>query len=256
MTDAFTISPQSSEFEPSPRWVRVYFNSECIADSKAMMLLRESNHLPLYYFPKNDVQMACLQPSDHTIHSDRKGEGVFWHVQVGDKTANNAAFTFRNPPGDGPKLEDYVAFDWNEMDAWFEEDEEVFVYARDPYKRVDVLQSSRHIEVVIDDIEVADTKRPWLLFETGLPTRYYMPKHDARLDLLEPSDTVSRCPYKGEAHHYSVRIGDKLHKDVVWFYQYPAPDSAKVQGLLGFLNEKLDIYEDDKLLPRPKSPWS
>jgi len=109
---------------------------------------------------------------------------------------------------------------------------------------------------VVDDIEVADTKRPWLLFETGLPTRYYMPKHDARLDLLEPSDTVSRCPYKGEAHHYSVRIGDKLHKDVVWSYRYPAPDSAKVQGLLGFLNEKLDIYEDGKLLPRPKSPWS
>ncbi len=104
--------------------------------------------------------------------------------------------------------------------------------------------------------EIADTKRPWLLFETGLPTRYYMPKHDARMDLLEHSDTVSRCPYKGEAHRYSVRIGDKLHKDVVWSYRYPGPESAKVQGLLGFLNEKLDIYEDGKLLPRPNTPWS
>ncbi len=256
MTDAFSISPHSSEFERSPRWVRVYFNSELIANSKAMMLLRESDHLPLYYFPKKDVRMDCLQPSDHTAHSDRKGGGVFWHVQVGDKIANNAAFTFHHPPGNGPKLENYVAFAWNEMDAWFEEDEEVYVYARDPYKRVDVLASSRHIEVMLDDIEIADTKRPWLLFETGLPTRYYMPKHDARMDLLEHSDTVSRCPYKGEAHHYSVRIGDKLHKDVVWSYRYPAPDSAKVQGLLGFLNEKLDIYEDGKLLPRPESPWS
>ena len=256
MMNSFTVSPRSREFGPSPRWVRVYFNSQLIAASKDMMLLREPNHLPLYYFPKKDVQMDCLQSSDHTTHSDLKGEGVFWQVRVGDKIANNAAFTFRNPPGNGPKLEDYVAFEWNKMDAWFEEDEEIFVYARDPYKRVDVLPSSRHIEVVIDDVEIADTKRPWLLFETGLPTRYYMPKHDARMDLLEPSDTVSRCPYKGEADHYSVKIGEKLNKDVVWTYRYPGPESAKVQGLLGFLNEKLDIYEDGKLLPRPKSPWS
>ncbi len=256
MMSSFTVSPRSREFGPSPRRVRVYFNGQLIADSKDMMLLREPDQLPLYYFPKKDVQMDCLQPSDHTIHSDLKGEGVFWQVQVGDKIANNAAFTFRNPPGSGPNLEEYVAFKWNKMDAWFEEDEEIFVYARDPHKRVDILPSSRHIEVVLDDIKVANSKRPWLLFETGLPTRYYMPKHDTRMDLLEPSDTVSRCPYKGEAHHYSVKIGDKLHKDVVWTYRYPAPECAKVQGLLGFLNEKLDVYEDGTLLPRPKSPWS
>ncbi len=132
----YTTSPHSSEFGPSPRWVRVYFYSQLIADSKKMMLLRETNHLPLYYFPQEEVRMDCLQPSDHTTRSDRKGEGVFWHVQVGDKIANNAAFTFRNPPGNGPKLGDYIAFEWDKMDSWFEEDEEVFVYARDPYKRI------------------------------------------------------------------------------------------------------------------------
>ncbi len=194
MTDAFTISPHSKEFGLSPRWVRVYFNNHVIADSKGIMLLRETDHLPLYYFPKKDVRMDCLQPSDHTTQSDLKGEGIFWHVHVGDKVANNAAFTSRNPPGNGPKLEGYIAFAWDKMDAWFEEDEEVFVYARDPYKRVDVLHSSRHIRVVVDGIVVGDTTRPWLLFETGLPTRYYMPKHDARMDLLEQTDTVTRCP--------------------------------------------------------------
>jgi len=256
MTDAFTISPHSNEFERSPRWVRVYFNRELIADSKAMILLRESNHLPLYYFPKKDVRMDCLQPSDHTTPSSLKGEGIFWHVQVDDKIANNAAFTFRHPPGDGPKLEDYVAFAWNEMDSWFEEDEEIFVYARDPYKRVDVLQSSRHIKVVVDGTTVGDTKRPSLLFETGLPTRYYMPKHDVRVDLLERSDAVSRCPYKGEANLYSIKLGDKLHDSLAWIYRYPTLECAKIQGLVGFFNEKLDIYEDDKLLPRPKTIWS
>jgi len=147
----YTIMPDyRTEFEPSPRWVRVYFNNRPIADSREVMLLRETNHLPRYYFPKQDVRMDYLQPSNRTVHSDLKGEGVFWHVQVDDKTANNAAFTFRNPPATGPKLEDYVAFEWKKVDAWFEEDEEVFYYARDPYKRVDILPSSRHIKVVVD----------------------------------------------------------------------------------------------------------
>ncbi len=252
-----TMPDHRTEFEPSPRRVRVYFNRQLIADSKKMMLLRESDRLPLYYFPKKDVRIEdCLQPSDHTTHSDLKGEGIFWHVQVGDKIANSAAFTFRNPPGNGPKLEDYVAFEWDKMDAWFEEDDEVFIYARDPYKRVDVLRSSRHIKVVIDGTTVAETKRPWLLFETGLPTRYYMPKHDARMDLLEQSDTVTRCPYKGEAHLYSVKIGHKLHDGLAWIYPYPTLACTRIQGLVGFFNEKLDIYEDDKLLPRPKTVWS
>ncbi len=94
------------------------------------------------------------------------------------------------------------------------------------------------------------------MFETGLPTRYYMPKPDARMDLLERSDVVSRCPYKGEANLYSIKIGDKLHEGLAWIYRYPTAECAKIQGLVGFLNEKVDIYEDDKLLPRPKTIWS
>ena len=246
----------STEFEPSPRRVRVYFNKQLIADSKEMMMMREPDHLPLYYFPKDDVQMDCLQPSGRTTYSELKGEGISWHVQVGNKVAKNAGFTFRNPPADGPDLEDYVTFKWDKMDAWFEEDEEVFVYARDPYKRVDVLHSSRHIKVVVDGITVGDTKRPWLLFETGLPPRYYMPQHDARMDLLEPSDTVTRCPYKGEANLFSVNTGQKLHQDLAWSYRYPTLACTKIQGLVSFLNEKVDIYDNGELLPRPKTPWS
>jgi len=252
----YTISPHSSEFGPSLRWVRVYFNNQLIAESKKMMLLRESDHLPIYYFPKQDVQMDYLRPSDHTAHSDRKGDGIFWHVQVGDKSAKDAAFTFQNPPGNGLKLEDYIAFEWGKMDAWFEEDEEIFVYTRDPHKRVDVIQSSRHIKVVIDGITVGDTKRPWLLFETGLPIRYYMPKHDVRMDLLERTDTVTHCPYKGDAHLYSIKIGDTRHEGFAWIFRFPTLECTRIQGLVGFFNEKLDIYEDDILLPQPKTVWS
>jgi len=253
----FSVMPDHrTEFEPSPRRVRVYFNNQLIADSRQMMLLRETNHLPLYYFPKQDVQMNFLIPSDHSTHSDHKGEATFWDVQVGEKNAKNAAFTFRNPTGNDPQLENYIAFKWESMDGWFEEDEEVFVYARDPYKRVDVLRSSRHIKVVVDGVVVAETNRPWLLFETGLPTRYYFSTLEVRMDLLEHSETVTRCPYKGEAHHYSIKIGNKLQKDLAWSYRFPTLECTKIQGLVGFLNEKIDIYEDDKLLPRLKSPWS
>jgi len=200
--------------------------------------------------------MDFLIPNNQSAHSDLKGESVFWDVQVGEKIAKKAAFTFRDLPDNAHKLEDYVAFKWESMDSWFEEDEEVFVYARDPYKRVDVLHSSRRIKVVLDDIVLAETNHPWLLFETGLPTRYYFSKPDVRMDLLERSETVTRCPYKGEAHHYSIKIDNELQQDLAWSYDYPVLECAKIQGLIGFLNEKIDIYEDGELLPRPKSPWS
>ncbi len=253
----YTVSPYPrSEFEPSPKRVRVYFNRQLIADSKKMMLLREPDHLPLYYFPELDVQSDFLRSSDHTSQSELKGEGKYWHVQVGDKIADNAAFTFSNSPGNGPNLEGFIAFAWNEMDAWFEEDEEVFYYARDPYKRVDVLYSSRQVRVEVEGLAVAESRCPWLLFETGLPTRYYFARSDVRMELLERSDAVTRCPYKGEAQLYDVRIGNQLHEGFAWTYSYPTLECAKIQGLIGFLNEKVDIYEDGELLARPETPWS
>ena len=253
----YTVSPYpSGEFEPSPRWVRVYFNGELVAGSRNMMLLRDRDRLPVYFFPKEDVRIDYLAPGDPTTDSSPMGEPVNWHVRVADKVADNAAYSFLGGSDDGSEIKDYIAFRWNKMDAWFEEDDEVFFYARDPYKRVDVLQSSRHIKVIVEGITVAESRRPWLLFETGLPTRYYVPKHDARMQLLEPSDTVTRCPYKGEANFYSIRIGDELHRDMVWTYRYPMLECLKIQGHFGFFNERVDIYEDDELLPRPDTPWS
>ena len=215
------------------------------------MLLRENNRLPLYFFPRGDVRMDCLQPSDRTTDSDSKGEGVYWHVKVGDKVADNAAFTFRNSPDGGPMLEDHVAFQWNKMDAWFEEDDEVFIYARDPYKRVDVLQSSRHIKVVVDGTLVAESSRPWLLFETGLPTRYYLPREDVRMELLEMTETVTRCPYKGIAQTFGVRVADKFYPDYAWSYPTPIAACANIEDRICFYNEVVDTREDGKQLPRP-----
>ncbi len=143
------------------------------------------------------------------------------------------------------------------MDAWYEEEEEIFVHPRDPYKRVDVMQSSRHVRVVMAGETVAETRRYRLLFETGLPTRYYMPKEDVRADLLEPSSTTSRCPYKGLASYWSIKVGGKVFKDFVWTYPDPIPECPKIKDLLCFFNERVDaIYVDGELLAATKTHWS
>ena len=126
----------------------------------------------------------------------------------------------------------------------------------DPYTRVDTVHSSRHVRVEIDGVTLGETRRPMLLFETGLPIRYYIPKLDVRMDLLEPSEYVTSCPYKGVARHWSARVGDKLAKDIVWSYPAPIPECPKIENLLSFYNEHVDLYVDGVPQDRPITPFS
>jgi uncharacterized protein (DUF427 family) len=142
------------------------------------------------------------------------------------------------------------------MDAWFEEDEEVYVHPRDPHTRVDILPSSRHVEVVVNGVTVADSHQPRLLFETGLPTRYYLPLVDVRLDLLHPSDTTTRCPYKGTAGYWSVEAGGQVVPDLAWIYRAPAAESVRIAGLACFYNEKVELYVDGVHQEQPHTKFS
>jgi uncharacterized protein (DUF427 family) len=143
------------------------------------------------------------------------------------------------------------------MDAWYEEEDEIFVHARDPYKRVDVLNSSRHVEVVVGGKTIADSKRPHLVIETGHLIRYYLPREDVRMDLLKTSATMSRCPYKGIASYWSADINGKIFEDMVWSYESPAPECPKIKDLMCFFNERVDsIHVDGKLIETPKTKWS
>ena len=184
--------------ERSPRRVRVKFNGETIADSTAAHLLFETRHLPVYYFPRADVRMDKLAPTEHHTFCPYKGKAAYWTIRVGDKVSENAVWGYPDPYDEVPALKDFVAFYWDRVDGWYEEDEEIFVHPRDPYKRVDVVASSRHVQVVVGGEIVADTKRARFLFETRLPTRYYIPPEDVRMDLLVPSDKATACPYKGK----------------------------------------------------------
>jgi uncharacterized protein (DUF427 family) len=133
------------------------------------------------------------------------------------------------------------------MDAWFEEDEEVFTHPRDPYTRVDILPSSRHVRVEIDGVTVAESTKPTLLFETGLPVRYYLPKTDVRMDLLTPTQTASHCPYKGRTEYWSYGARQTPGDDVAWSYRTPLPESQKIAGLVCFYPERTDLYVDGDL---------
>jgi uncharacterized protein (DUF427 family) len=219
--------------------------------------LREERYLPVYYFPIEDVRTELLEVSDRHTKCPYKGKASYWSVRVGGRVAENAVWSYGEPIPGREELKRYMAFYWDRMDAWFEEDEEVFVHPRDPYHRVDALRSSRHVRIVVAGETVAETERPVLLFETGLPTRYYLPKLDVRLDLLQPTDTTTRCPYKGKASYWSVRVGDTVAKDIVWSYPAPIPECPKIENLLCFFNEKVDaIYVDGELQEKPKTPWS
>jgi uncharacterized protein (DUF427 family) len=230
------------------RRVRAFFEGEAVVDSRRALLVWETRRVPLYYFPTEDVRMDLLQPSPPAAG----GNLSRWDVAVAGRTASKAA---RAHPGDG-RLGGHITFLWSKMDAWFEEDDEVFVHPRDPYHRVDVLTSSRLVRVSVQGHVIAETTRPRLLFETGLPTRYYIPKTDVRMDLLLSSPTVTACPYKGQARYWSVRAGVEVVKDLAWAYPAPIPECPKIENLVCFFNERVDLEVDGEPQPRPNSPWS
>jgi uncharacterized protein (DUF427 family) len=243
--------------EPSPRRVRVQFGGETIADSKSAHLLFETRHLPVYYFPRADVRMDLLTPTDHHTFCPYKGTASYWTIAAGGRSSENAVWGYPDPYDEVPALKDFVAFYWDRVDHWYEEDEEIFVHARDPYKRVDAIASSRHVQVILGGETVADTRRAKFLFETRLPTRYYIPPEDVRMDLLAASDKETACPYKGRARYWSARIGDGVFPDIVWGYPEPIAECPKIKGHLAFFNEQVDaILVDGVEVPRPVTQWS
>ncbi len=244
-------------WEDSQRRVRVIFAGLTIADSTHVMRLQEYGRLPVYYFPLEDVRQEGLEATDHLTHSPLKGEASYWTIRVGDRVAENAAWSYPSPLPTGQHVKGYMAFYWHRMDAWYEEDERVYGHARDPYKRVDILPSSRHVRIVLGGQTIADTHNPRLLLETGGPIRYYLPEQDVQMELLEATETTTRCPYKGQASYWSARIGANVFKDVVWSYRDPLPPCTLIDGLLCFFNERVDaIYVDEEMVSKPITPWS
>jgi uncharacterized protein (DUF427 family) len=240
--------------ETGAKRVRAYLGDEVVADTIKPVLVWEVPYYPTYYFPAEDVRSELLRPDGVGAHSPSRGDGRTFTVSAGGKEAAGAAIRYEESPI--KELRDLIRLEWSAMDAWFEEDEEVFTHARDPYTRVDILPSSRHVRVEVDGVTVAESASPKLLFETGLPVRYYLPKPHVRLDRLVRTDSVTHCPYKGAAEWWSVDTGETVREDLAWSYPTPLRESHGIAGLIAFYNEKVDIYVDGVLQERPTTKFS
>lgn len=239
--------------ERNPKWIRGMRNGKVIVDSRDVRLVWEIPYFPAWYVPVGDVH-GELRANGLTERSPRRGDGTRYDLVVDGETHRDVAWRHVDSPVD--ELRELVRFEWTAMDHWFEEDVEVFVHPRSPEVRIDALASSRHVRVSIDGEVVADSVRPTILFETGLPERYYLPPTDVRMDLLTPTATKTACPYKGFANYWSVTVDDTTHADLAWGYRTPLPESAAVAGLVCFYNEKVDLDVDGVRIDRPSTKFS
>jgi uncharacterized protein (DUF427 family) len=246
--------------EPIGKWVRGYVGATAVVDSRRPLLFWEETFpVPGYAFAMDDVRMDLLHPT-----SDEPAEGPFFFrpkgpvsqwfdLRIDDRVIPHVAWT-----RDDPALSGMVVLSWQPglLDRWQEEDEEVRGHPRDPHKRVEAVASSRHVKVKVDGAELAETERPVLLFETGLPTRYYVPRADVHFEVLTPSDNYSLCPYKGETGEYWSVLGPPEVRNVAWSYRAPLPAVQKVAGMVAFYNELVDLTVDGEAQERPVSPFS
>ncbi|KAJ6623948.1 DUF427-domain-containing protein [Mycena sp. CBHHK59/15] len=230
-----------SHIEDSPKRIRVLFGGTFVVDSRKAKLVWENKYYPTYFFPQGELSQEFIQlASEHP-------DGDVYDLAVGSNKAAAAVTVYSSPSHQ--HLNGLLKITFSAADAWFEEDEEIFVHPKDPYKRIDVLSSSRHVRVEVEGVEVANTHTPKLLYETSLPMRTYIPKTDCRLDLLVPSKLVTACPYKASSP-------DKRYENIVWWYRNPNLECAAINGLVAFYDEKVDVFVDGVKVDRPKSLWS
>jgi len=239
--------------ERNERRLRGVRAGRTVVDTTASRFVWEHSAFPAWYVPVEDVH-GELVDNGTTFESSRRGTGTVFDLRLDDTTIRDAGWRHLDSPVE--ELRGLARLEWNALDAWFEEDVEVFVHPRDPYVRVDVLPSSRHVRILVDGEVVADSRRPRILFETGLPPRFYLPKTDVRMELLTPTARATACPYKGWASYWSLTVGDRIHADIAWSYRTPLPESAGIGGLVCFYDERVDVEVDGQVRPRPVTEFA
>jgi uncharacterized protein (DUF427 family) len=245
-----TLVP-AGHVEPVPRRVRAFLGGRAVLDTTSALYVWESPKYPQFHIPIADVEPGVLV--DEGRDDERPlGPARRHGLRAGDVSRPSAAWVH----ADG-SLAGTVRLEWDALDAWYEEDEQVFVHPRNPYARVDALRSSRHVRVELEGVVLADSSAPVLVFETGLPTRYYFDRSAVAFEHLVPAETVTACPYKGVTSAYwSVRVGDALHPDLAWSYDFPTRELLPIAGLVAFFNEFVDVFVDGRRLERPQTPFS
>ena len=246
--------------EAVPRRVRAVLGDTTVVDTTRALYVWEWPFYPQYYIPLADVSSALLVPEGVTQHSPR-GTVELHGLRVAGTHRAHAARVLRASDVEGlvgvEGLGGVVRFDWAALDGWFEEDEQVFVHPRNPYVRVDALRSTRTVRVELDGVVLAESSSPVMVFETGLPTRYYLNRTEVDFAHLRATETVTACPYKGTTSAYwSVDVGGTLHADLAWSYDFPTRQLLPIAGLVAFYNEKVDIFVDGAETQRPVTHFS
>lgn len=216
------MRPPVHHTEPTQKRVRAELDGVTVLDSTDVLLAWEWPHYPTYYLPRRDVDagvVALARPQNE------------------------------NYP-------DHVRFDWTTFDRWFEEDEEVFVHPRDPYSRIDIIASSRKVEILVDGVELAESTDALFLYETRLPRRTYLPPQDVDLELAAASGTRTRCPYKGIASYWSFEVNGHLHEDLAWFYPDPVWQAGPIIDRICFFDERVTTLVDGVEEQQPSSIFS
>jgi uncharacterized protein (DUF427 family) len=255
----FAVAPPTGSaliWWPVPQRIRAIVSDETLVDSREAKLLHETGHLPVYYFPRHEVRLDLLEPSEKRTYCPHKGEASYWSIRAGERDVHDAVWAYLEPIDSARFLAGHMALYWNRADAWFAEDELLLGHPRDPFHRIDVHTTTRHVRVLLDGEVLAESVRAVGLFETALPPRWYLPAEDVRTQLLEPSATKTRCAYKGSASYWSARARGRLVEDLVWSYPEPQHEAEQVRGLLCFFNERVDLELDGELMERPRTQWS
>jgi uncharacterized protein (DUF427 family) len=256
----------SLRHEPTQKRIRGMLGGRTVVDSRRAVLLWEPKRIvPSYAVPAEDID-AEITPAPASAAGGPAEEPRLGDRPVYDPSVPFSVHTTEGEPVtvrvDGAhaaglrlhdaELDGYVVLDFAAFDAWYEEDARNVAHPRDPFHRIDVVPASRHVRVELAGQLLAESSRPYLLFEPPLPVRYYLGAEDVAMDLLEPSPTVTYCAYKGAATYWSA---DGL-PDVAWTYREPLHDAADVRGRIAFFNEHVDVIVDGERLERPVTPWS
>jgi uncharacterized protein (DUF427 family) len=248
MNDYPAMIATLNHIEPVPRRIRATIGSRTVLDTTRAIYLWEWPNYPQYYIPLADIQPDVLVDENHEQRLSR-GTARRFSLRAGDVVRPGAARVCGEDAL--PGLDGFVRFEWDSLDSWFEEDEQVFVHPRNPYTRVDVIRSTRAVRVELDGVVLAESSSTVMVFETGLPTRYYFNRTEVNFDALAPTDTESSCPYKGDTSGYwSIKTPVGEYPDLAWAYDFPTRQLQPITGLISFYNEKVDLFVDDQPIER------
>jgi uncharacterized protein (DUF427 family) len=237
--------------EPVPRRIRAVLAGRTVLDTNRAVYLWEWPYYPQFHIPADDVDRDVLVDEQNT-HELSRGTVARIGLRVGE--AFRAGAGRRYLESSVEELVGTIRFEWDALDAWYEEDEQVFVHPRNPYVRVDALRSRRRVRIERDGVVLADSAAPVMVFETGLPTRYYLDRSAVDVSHLLRSETITACPYKGRTTEYwSVQVGESLYPDLAWSYDFPTHELQPIAGLVAFYDEQVDVFIDGVEQPRPQT---